>query len=64
MSSNECLTKMQYYGTSIFGSINPSLDSYISQIIFGLLDMIGTLPGLYCLDRYGCFAPFLCPFVD
>ncbi|ETW76260.1 MFS sugar transporter [Heterobasidion irregulare TC 32-1] len=42
-----------YYGTSIFGSINPSLDSYISQIIFGLLDMIGTLPGLYCLDRFG-----------
>ena len=42
---------MQYYGTSIFVSINPSLNSYISQIIFGLLDMIGTLPGLYCLDR-------------
>ncbi|KIM82997.1 hypothetical protein PILCRDRAFT_70080 [Piloderma croceum F 1598] len=42
-----------YYGTSIFGSINPSLNSYISQIIFGLLDMLGTLPGLYCLDRFG-----------
>ncbi|KZP16666.1 general substrate transporter, partial [Athelia psychrophila] len=42
-----------YYGTSIFGAINPSLNSYVSQIIFGLLDMIGTLPGLYCLDRFG-----------
>jgi len=42
-----------YYGTSIFASVNPSLDSYVSQIIFGLLDMIGTLPGLYCLDRFG-----------
>lgn len=24
-----------YYGTSVFGSINTSLDSYISQIIYG-----------------------------
>jgi len=42
-----------YYGTSVFASINTSLDSYVSQIIFGTLDVVGTIPGLYCLDRFG-----------
>lgn len=40
-----------YYGTTIFQ--NYALDSYVSQIIFGALDVAGTIPGLYLLDRYG-----------
>jgi len=42
-----------YYGTSIFQAVNPSLNSYKSQLIFGALDSIGTFPGLYFLDRFG-----------
>lgn len=32
------------------------------QIIFGLLDMIDTLPGLYYLDQWVCFFIHARPF--
>ncbi|THH13065.1 hypothetical protein EW146_g7113 [Bondarzewia mesenterica] len=38
---------------TLIGCLVQSFQQLTGQIIFGLLDMIGTLPGLYCLDRFG-----------
>lgn len=39
------LTISTDYGTVVFNDVS-SLDSYVSEIIFGLLDFLGTIPGL------------------
>ncbi|THH21042.1 hypothetical protein EW146_g432 [Bondarzewia mesenterica] len=38
---------------TLIGCLVQSFQQLTGQIIFGLLDMIGTFPGLYCLDRFG-----------
>ncbi|KAM0707171.1 hypothetical protein Q7P35_006502 [Cladosporium inversicolor] len=43
-----------YYGTSYFAeNVQQLPDAFILQVIINLVNVFTTLPGLYCIDRFG-----------
>lgn len=47
-----------YYGASIFQSVGIS-NSYVTQIILGVVNVVTTLPGLYFIERFGRRKPLI-----
>ena len=47
-----------YYGASIFKSIGIS-NSFVTQIILGIVNVICTFPGLYFIERFGRRKPLI-----